>query len=369
MEYFQDSGVYDVLSLGGFGLLAVNLLLMGYISTCREQFGYSRGLLILSAIYLVVIMTLAPTGDKIRYVYAFDDYYETGLNLESAKDAGFAVFTYLLGNIVQGNALLYFLIIASIYVGGAMFFARKCFPDKDVPLCASIFSSFGFWSYGTNTLRSGLALSLLLVALAYVILYGKKRWITILVIGAISLSFHVSMLVPIAAIVLGYFFHRPRLFLIGWFLCLLISLAFGDQIQSAVGVYFEDSEERRISSYLLGDSSGYNMGFRWDFLLFSICPIFLSFFYKFCWKVNDRFYDIVVCAYLAANGFWLLLIRAPYSDRIAYLSWFLMPLLLLLPFLRWEKVVAKNSKILLTLMGQFGFLIFMMIYHNLQQGN
>lgn len=46
----------------------------------------------------------------------------------------------------------------------------------------------------------------------------------------------------------------------------------------------------------------------------------------------DPFYARLVNAYLFSNAIWVLLIYANFSNRFAYLSWFMMPWLLLYPF-------------------------------------
>jgi hypothetical protein len=53
---------------------------------------------------------------------------------------------------------------------------------------------------------------------------------------------------------------------------------------------------------------------------------------------SDPFYARLVNTYLLANAIWVLLINANFSNRFAYLSWFMMPWILLYPF-----VPSKNT--------------------------
>jgi len=46
----------------------------------------------------------------------------------------------------------------------------------------------------------------------------------------------------------------------------------------------------------------------------------------------DPFYARLVNTYLFANAVWILVINATCSNRFAYLSWFMMPWVLLYPF-------------------------------------
>ena len=46
----------------------------------------------------------------------------------------------------------------------------------------------------------------------------------------------------------------------------------------------------------------------------------------------DPFYARLVNTYLLANALWVLVIQTSFSNRFAYLSWFMMPWVLLYPF-------------------------------------
>lgn len=45
-------------------------------------------------------------------------------------------------------------------------------------------------------------------------------------------------------------------------------------------------------------------------------------------------YKHLYCTYIIANSVWLLVIGAFFTDRFAYLSWCLSPILLMLPLCR-----------------------------------
>jgi hypothetical protein len=47
---------------------------------------------------------------------------------------------------------------------------------------------------------------------------------------------------------------------------------------------------------------------------------------------SDPLYARLVNTYLLTNGLWVLVIHASFSNRFAYLSWFMMPWILLYPF-------------------------------------
>ena len=77
----------------------------------------------------------------------------------------------------------------------------------------------------------------------------------------------------------------------------------------------------------------YNTGFRIDFLLYSLVPALFARYNINKMSERDSIYTQVYRAYILVNAVWVLLIRMPYTDRVAYLSWFMIPFLLLYPIL------------------------------------
>ena len=194
----------------------------------------------------------------------------------------------------------------------------------------------------------------------------KSRTLAI-ALGTLAVACHITTLISVLAFLLGHYIRKPKLFLWGWLGCFVVSLVAGGSVQALIGQYFENSEETRIAGYVLSESDqGYRVGFRWDFVLYSMVGILVPLFYRIYYRVRDKLYDTLFCAYLAANGFWLLVIRIPYSDRVAYLSWFLFPLLLLTPLVRWREIPAKGQKVALCLFAQAAFSVFMAIYQSLK---
>jgi hypothetical protein len=64
-------------------------------------------------------------------------------------------------------------------------------------------------------------------------------------------------------------------------------------------------------------------GFRWDFLLYSALPIFIGWIATYKKSINDKTYSFILHTYIFSNAFWVLINTAAYSNRFAYLSWFL----------------------------------------------
>jgi hypothetical protein len=74
--------------------------------------------------------------------------------------------------------------------------------------------------------------------------------------------------------------------------------------------------------------------------------------------------------YLLANAVWVLLIHASFSNRFAYLSWFMMPWLLVYPFLPGKTLTRpRGGVIAVVLFLQFMFTYFMfMVVYRLRSG-
>lgn len=116
-----------------------------------------------------------------------------------------------------------------------------------------------------------------------------------------------------------------------WCACLLISLITPGMTQwLAEFSIFND----KFSGYALGDDGTSQIGFRVDFILYSILPIFIGLYFIIKYKFNDVIYNEILSVYLICNAFWLLVIRIPFSNRFVYLSWFMYGLVIAYPFIK-----------------------------------
>ena len=133
---------------------------------------------------------------------------------------------------------------------------------------------------------------------------------------------HKSFILPIAFFFSSKFIRDSR-YLIGiWFLCLFLSFIMGTYLQDMLGNYFSEYQDRRLTEYLTKKNENYNQGFRIDFILYSFIPVIVGYIYIVKNKFNEQFYYKAYCMYVLSNAFWLIVIRANFSDRFAFLSWF-----------------------------------------------
>ena len=89
-------------------------------------------------------------------------------------------------------------------------------------------------------------------------------------------------------------------------------------------------------------------------------PIVLGYYVVIKRGIQDRTYTILLNTYTLANAFWVMVIRANYSNRFAYLSWFMYPIVLAYPLLRldvWGDMQGKRLKQIM--LAHIGFTWFM----------
>ena len=129
-----------------------------------------------------------------------------------------------------------------------------------------------------------------------------------------------------------------------------------------IGLGFDD----RVTTYLttLDSEKFTKTGFRWDFLIYSMMPILLGYYIIVKRNIYDKPYIILLNTYIIANAFWVMIIRANYSNRFAYLSWFMYAVVLLYPLLRlniWSN--RQGLRVAQIMMAQVAFTWFMQTFY------
>ena len=290
--------------------------------------------------FLILMIGLCPAeygSDKSRYEVMFVN----APYLDLKKDIGWQYYVVLFNRILP-NTIVFFLVTAAFYVWSNYRFIRAFVPrDKVYYLFLLTVVSLGFLSYGVNTIRAGVALGFVLLAFI-----NKDKKIIFLILSLIAVAIHKSMLIPIISFVIPMYFHNTKTYLGLWLLMLCVSLLdisiFSEAIQMVT-----DNIDNRVEGYLSAtqDANYLKVGFRWDFVIYSMIPIVIGYVYIYKKGFTDRFYCHLYNCYLLANSLWLIVIRIPYTDRFAYLSWFLMPILLLYPLLRKKDVFNRQPMI------------------------
>ena len=105
--------------------------------------------------------------------------------------------------------------------------------------------------------------------------------------------------------------------------------------------------------------SGADIGFRWDFLFYSLFPVIMIWYVTQHRKFTDMTYNVFANTYLLCNAFWIMVIRSSYSNRFAYLSWFIYPVIIAYPILRMNLWKDQDRKTALIFFFYSGFTFFM----------
>ena len=213
--------------------------------------------------------------------------------------------------------------------------------------------AFEFYTFAVNGVRNGIACSFAILAVAAL---TKKKMVVAAIFCFIATGFHKSVALPAAAMFFAYYVRNPKYMFIAWLGAIGVSLAAGSQIDAMLSAMSYD--ERMADNLQNDDADGMELEhrFRWDFLLYSSMPIILAAYTIFKRKLYDKTYLLILGTYMYANSFWVLAIRAMFSNRIAYLSWFIYPIVLAYPLLNFE-VFKKNhsKKTAWILLAHFGF--------------
>ena len=300
-----------------------------------------------SGAYFIDMGTYAQIYRKIR----------AGETVIITKDFLFNYFMVACSKVM--NERWFFFVCALIYTVPLYMFSKKYCGKYWYYVLFIFVGSFMFWPFGTNGIRNGIATSLFILALCY-----KNKWWLLYPLFLLSYNIHSSSVLPIAAYLVSGFIKNPKIYLFIWLAAIPLSLAAGGFWEGFFGG-LGFGEDSRAEDYLtkgnVNNDQFASTGFRWDFLFYSSFAVFAGWYFIFKKKVTDRFYIVLWGTYVIANAFWILIIRANFSNRFAYLSWFLMAPIIAYPLLRYKLWDDQYKKIgiIIALYYLFTYLMFL----------
>lgn len=309
-----------------------SLLILILVTFFKLQKGFqpdtAGGLLVL---LIIIYMGFRPVSS--RYFLDMGTYatqfrfYQQGHIITSDRDMLFQFFMKGSSYIMSEN--FFFFCCAILYIYPLYLVSKKWFKNYWFYSFLFLIASFSFWGYGVNGIRNGIAGSFFLLAISK----DKRLWQAVLLFVAIS--FHKAMLLPTLGFVIAQFYNKPKQMILFWMLCIPLSIiggGFWEVLFSGLG--FEDD---RLSYLTTGDANASEFastGFRWDFLAYSATAVYAGWYFIVKKKFNDKIYFALFNTYVFANAFWILVIRANFSNRFAYLSWFMIAIIIVYPFLK-----------------------------------
>lgn len=311
----------------------------------RELEKFPEANLMIGTVLLLIVVTLfiglrnpfgswRYFGDTYKYTTIYQNIQNDPLWV-SSKDYGFYYYMKFLANFF--NIQMFFLITAVLYVFPVYYAFQKWFKKYAFFAVVLYVSSMSFWPFGINGMRNGLATSFFLFALAY---YNRK-WVMYMII-ALSISFHTSMVLPTLALVIAQFYKNTKVLASIWLASIPISFLFGRKllmvinflVTSSIGLVDDRGDFSGIDSSVFARSS-----FRIDFIFYSGIVIYLGYYFVYKLRFKNDFFSKMLNIYIITNTIWLYFIYFPYTNRVAYLSWFLIPVLVVYPI-----IYATNLK-------------------------
>lgn len=243
------------------------------------------------------------------------------------NDIGYDILNFLMAQVF--SVRVYFIFLALI--GGVLVYQIFVHINKTyVWIMIGVYCVMSFhFIFHSVLIRQNLAFLLFLYAIV------EKNIKFKVVFFALSILFHKSMFIPLSIYtVVSLFNIKPQYYFIVWVGAVIISLWCGDLIINTIRTLnIETFLDHRIKYIYENDpNSGYYSEKKWPWktlfasFLISIFGLFIS------RTLKDRQYDTLISIFIASNSIWIIFMRANFHYRIAYLSLFLIPLILLFPF-------------------------------------
>jgi hypothetical protein len=310
-------------------------------------------------VFVLLYMGLRPISgaaflDMRTYAKMFTRYQNYDVKV-IFEDPGFHYYLLFSSKIMSLKT--FFFIDAFLYIFPLYLVCRKWFPNYWFYAFLFLLGSFSFWVYGVNGIRNGIAGSLFLLGIS-----REKRVYQILWI-IISINFHLTMLLPTIGLIIASIYNNPKKMILFWITCIVLSIVmsgFWEGFFAKLGIFDDNRMSYLTSSIKPGMFS--RSGYRWDFLLYSASAVFAGWYYIVVKDYKDKTYYYLFNTFVFANSFWILVNRANFSNRFAYLSWFMMTFVIIYPLLKEPIIKHQHERIGYILFGYALFTTIMNVF-------
>lgn len=317
------------------------------------------------AVVAIFYMGLRPDGPQFGDSYFYrHTYYNVEVNSTFSTKTEW-LFAWIINTCkaFKLNHRLFFLVVEIGYIGFLYLACRKLLWENTWMAMLFCISAFSFFTYGTNGIRNGLALHLILFAFS--LLATEKKWIIPIVVIMCLTAFgiHRTTVLPVMGALGAYFVIKdPKWAIYIWIVCVFASLVAGSTFVNMLGSYLGAEDARAASYTAQQDMSQFSRsGFRWDFILYSSVPVILTYYVSVKRQIRNRTFEILANTYILANSVWVLVNTMSFSNRVAYLSWFLYPIVIAYALIRIHIWDDQDKKSAYFLMGHSTFTILMML--------
>ena len=355
-----DASLYSPLFFSFFCLWGLFVGVQYYNSKGMLQTQRQESALVgwVAALIIAIWLGMRPNsgtyfGDTANYAIIFRAFQPADFVIDFKKEWLWDSLYYITKNLGYDIHFL-FTVVSLLYMVTGYAAIPILIPHKPIITLILFCGSLMFFSFATNGLRNGLACH---VTLLVFVLYFKEQRILAAVIAFLAYSIHHSVGIPLAGFICSLFIYkRPHWSIIIWGLSFVASLLLGN---SLTGFIEQFSVDERLQGYTNLEQGGEGVqfssyGFRWDFLAYSAMPIVLGYYTILKKRITDNWYSVLFSTYCLANAFWVIFIRAAFSNRFAYLSWFMFPIVVAYPlffFKLWNDQDKKVGQIILAYVG------------------
>lgn len=318
-------------------------------------------------IFMILFIGFRPKShifvDMMNYITSYHAFYEgeTFIFDKEAENLLFDNYLAWVGSMNLGTTF-FFVSIAAIYFICTYIACKRMFPRDTLAAYLVFLAAFSTFSYGTNGIKAGAAGAIFLMALSY-----RRNLKICIPLILISWGFHHSMIMPIVAFILTLIYKNPKVYFAGWCFCLLIAIAHITFFQELFAGILSDSGDSG-ANYLseIGNEWGGRTGFRIDFVIYSAMPILVGYWAVYKKRLQlSKLYTCLLNLYMTINGTWMLCMYANFTNRIAYLSWFLYPIVLIYPYLNENWGPRRYKDFSMVMLAHLGFTLFMkFIYYS-----
>lgn len=319
---------------------------------------------IILSVFLILFMGLRPFtkefGDTSMYAHWYNNILQTDSFIKDDKEW---IWTLLARQCVNLGleANIWFLAIEVLYISTIVACCWVLMRNNLWVAVLFCFVSYSFYGYGINGIRNGLACSIVMLAIALLCRNNYAKLVSILLI-VIAYGIHNSTALPsLCAVASLLVIKAPKHAIAFWGVSIILSLIIGNAVGDffeGLGFddrthYFEDVSESASAEQFS------STGFRFDFLLYSAMPVLMTWYVTIKRNFQDSTFNLIANTYILANAFWIMVIRSTFSNRFAYLSWFLYPLVIAYPLIRFNIWEDQDKKVAMILLAYTGFTFIM----------
>lgn len=297
-------------------------------------------------------------NDTEVYLYIFQQMHSISFKealLVSPFEIGFTLLQWLIAKFTI-NGYFYLSIVFIIFFCSIIKSFKVFYSYNYIIAILMFISTPLFVTMSGNIIRSGLAFSILLLGISFLLKGNKKRAYIIMLI---SCSIHTTVL-PFVLLMICYNLNKYK---IKWYLYAYIGsiILFITKIHLSVFPFLMNFGKLEIYSQASTLAAYGNNTTRYDFLLFNTILILLVLFankymYKFKDEVMNLFNRLIIIAGVVFNTLGFI----AYSDRLAIYVWLFFMISIILAILEF----CKNRSILLPfiLLVFIGFSLFSKSY-------